>query len=263
MVKWDPKEYATHSSAQLQWARELIARLDLRGDERVLDVGCGDGKITAEIARHLPKGSAVGVDRSPEMIAFARGFFPPSQYANLEFFRMDARSLQFDRPFDIAFSNAALHWVDDHRAVLRGLSQALRLGGRLVLSFGGRGNAAAILDVFEDRVRKGPWHNYFETFHFAYAFLGPEEYRPWLEACGFSASVCRLAEKDMVHDGLEGLTGWIRTTWLPYTERVPEDRREDFIRDIARQYVATHPLDANGKAHVGMVRLEVDATRTR
>src|SRR5215471_20815038 len=84
-VAWDAADYAANSAQQQAWARELIARLKLRGDERVLDVGCGDGKVTAEIARALPDGSAMGIDASPQMIEFARTTFPVSRVSNLEF----------------------------------------------------------------------------------------------------------------------------------------------------------------------------------
>src|ERR1044071_8121747 len=105
MQKWNPADYAANSVVQQAWAREIIAKLKLRGDERILDVGCGDGKVTAEIARAVPRGEAVGVDASPQMIDFARKTFPPSKISNLEFQVMDARQIQFLRKFDLLFSN--------------------------------------------------------------------------------------------------------------------------------------------------------------
>ena len=112
---WNAADYAANSAVQQTWARELIARLNLRGDEHVLDVGCGDGKVTAEIARAVPRGSVSGVDASAEMIAFARKTFPPAKIPNLKFQICDARKIRFRATqFDLVFSNAALHWVDDH-----------------------------------------------------------------------------------------------------------------------------------------------------
>lgn len=125
LLKWDPQDYAQHSGGQLDWARELIARLHLRGAESVLDVGCGDAKATAEIARAVPRGHVLGVDNNPEFIAFASTQFPASEFPHLEFRRMDARWLAAERRFDVVFSNAALHWVDDHPAFLRGARRLL------------------------------------------------------------------------------------------------------------------------------------------
>src|ERR1039457_7098053 len=112
-TEWNAAEYAANSAVQQTWARELIAQLHLRGDEHVLDVGCGDGKVTAEIAHAVLRGSVVGVDASPHMIEFAQNTFPAKKNPNLEFHVMDARKIRFAQPFDLVFSNAALHWVDD------------------------------------------------------------------------------------------------------------------------------------------------------
>ena len=90
-VRWNAADYAANSAAQQIWARELIAQLNLRSDEHVLDVGCGDGKVTAEIARAVPRGSVVGVDASPAMVQFAQKTFPRRWISNLEFHVMDAR----------------------------------------------------------------------------------------------------------------------------------------------------------------------------
>jgi trans-aconitate 2-methyltransferase len=262
MFKWNPEDYAVNSSAQLAWAKALIAQFGLRGDEAVFDVGCGDGKITAEIAGAIPRGYALGVDASPEMIAYAQRLFPRGRYPNLEFRRMDARWIELERPFDLAFSNAALHWIDDQRAVLNAIHRALRPGGRLVISCGGRGNAADILGVLDGMMQTGPWCKCFADFTIPYFFYGPEEYGEWLAEAGFVPSRVELVAKDMVQAGPVGLAAWIRTTWMPFTDQVPPERRESFIGEVVKRYLARHPLDPEGNAHVKMVRLEVDAART-
>ncbi|HSY18998.1 MAG TPA: class I SAM-dependent methyltransferase [Candidatus Acidoferrales bacterium] len=133
-MQWNAADYAANSTVQQSWARELIARLKLRGNEHVLDVGCGDGKVTAEIARAVPHGTVTGIDASAEMLKFAKKMFPAAKVPNLKFKASDARKIEFKEKFDVVFSNAALHWVDDHEAFLRGVSAALKPGGRLVVS---------------------------------------------------------------------------------------------------------------------------------
>ncbi|HUA67282.1 MAG TPA: class I SAM-dependent methyltransferase, partial [Candidatus Saccharimonadales bacterium] len=133
-AKWNAADYAANSAVQQTWARELIARLNLRGDEHILDAGCGDGKVTAEIARAVPRGAAVGIDASPQMIDFARKTFTREKFPNLEFHVMNAREIKFERRFDLVFSNAALHWMEDHQMFLRGAASVLKSGGRLVVS---------------------------------------------------------------------------------------------------------------------------------
>ena len=183
---WNPEDYAKNSNAQLKWARELRQNLNLQGNESVLDVGCGDGKITADISLALPRGQVVGVDSSPEMIAYATRKYAVTQYPNLTFLCVDARCLDFDREFDLCFSNATLHWVDNHQSFLNGASRALRSGGRLVISCGGQGNASDILQVFSELVSSESWKSYFDAFHNPYFFYGDQDYSPWLKNAGFN-----------------------------------------------------------------------------
>jgi trans-aconitate methyltransferase len=260
-AKWNAADYAANSVVQQAWARELIARLNLRGDEHVLDVGCGDGKVSAEIAQVVPRGSVAGVDASPQMIKFARTAFPPGKFANLEFQVMDARKIRFARKFDLVFSNAALHWVDDHQAFLRGAAECLGSGGRLVVSCGGRGNAHDVFVALRPELRLKRWREFFRKMEKPYFFHSPDIYEEWLPRFGFNSVGVRLSPKDAIYDGRKGFAAWLRTTWLPYVQRVPEDLREEFIAAVSDRYLARHPPDAAGGVHVRMVRLEIDAVK--
>lgn len=259
--RWDAAEYARSSSAQQGWALELISKLGLREEESVLDVGCGDGKITAEIARRVPRGSVVGLDSSADMIRLAHSSFPRSAHPNLAFQVGDAGALAFDTAFDVVFSNAALHWVREHRPVLRGISRSLRPGGRALLQMGGRGNAAEIMNAAGGIIRAPAWRQWFEGFQSPWGFYGPEEYAPWCVEAGLTVRRLELLPRRMVQKGADGLAAWVRTTWMPYTERLPEERREPFIREVVSRYLQAHPADAEGNVAVGMVRLEVEAVR--
>ena len=253
MYTWNASDYAQSSSLQQQWARELIARLGLRRGQRVLDIGCGDGKVTAEIAASA--GFVLGVDNSPEMIALAKHSFPAD---NLRFQLADASDLPFDHEFDIIFSNATLHWVKDHRPVLAGIARSLAAGGRILLQMGGKGNASGVVAAM-DSVRTRPqWSQYFEQFTFPYGFYGPEEYQEWLDEAGLPACKASLVTKDARHPTHAAFAGWLRTTWLPYTQRVPADQRETFIEEVVETYLAAYP-PVNGAVHVQMIRLEVES----
>ena len=259
MYSWNADDYRRNSSAQQIFGRELIEKLALSGDERVLDLACGDGRLTAEIAEHLPKGSVVGLDSSAEMIAVARQSHPEDRYPNLIFQVGDVRELSFCREFDVVFSNAALHWVRDHGPVLAGIRESLKDRGRVLLQMGGRGNASEILAAVEELMESKRWKEYFRGFAFLYGFFGPEEYALWLKEAGFSARRVELIPKTAVYRDSGELEGWIRTTWLPYTSRVPEERRQAFIADLAAHYQERHPPDSAGAITVGLVRLEVEA----
>jgi len=258
---WDADDYAHHSAIQKSWARELIDKLKLRGDEHVLDIGCGEGKVTAELAERVPDGSALGIDNSATMIERAQKAFAPQNHPNLSFKLADARDLAFEQSFDVAFSNAALHWVRDHRPMLKGLWRSLKPAGRILLQMGGSGNAAAIIGTLDRMMVEDAWKPYFDDFEFPYGFHPPDAYANWLETVGFDVQRVELIPKIMKHDGQEGLAGWIRTTWLPYTERVPQKQRAQFIEEMTRRYIEENPPDDDGRIHVQMIRLEVEAIK--
>src|SRR2546423_2074010 len=135
MTEWDAAGYSRISSLQATMAQEVLALLDLNGSERVLDVGCGEGKITAEIASRVARGSVVGVDPSHDMIEFAEKHFTLSRSSgglirNLRFEVADARHLSFKNEFDLAVSFNALHWIPEQDAALRSIYSALIPGGR-------------------------------------------------------------------------------------------------------------------------------------
>ena len=258
---WDAEEYAKHSSPQLEWAKELIPKLKLTGNEALLDIGCGDGKITAQIASCLPRGCVVGIDNSEEMINLARGKFPQTACPNVSFQVMDARKLSFTEQFDRVFSNAALHWIIDHRPVLEGVCRALKPDGKLLFQMGGKGNACGTLAVLDELMAEDRWSRFFEGFMFPYGFYATDEYEVWLREARLKPERVELLQKDMKLLGKEGLAGWVRTTWLPYTARLPAELREEFVGEIVDRYVKTHPLDSSGNVHAAMVRLEVEACK--
>lgn len=261
MYHWNAEDYCTSSSNQKKWALELLSKLDLKGNERVLDIGCGDGEITAAIAQRVPRGSVVGIDSSKEMIDLATRRFSSEHYPNIAFLLKDAGALDFREEFDAVFSNACLHWVIDHQPVLVGIRRCLKPSGRVLLQMGGKGNAATVLEAIDAVLKMPRWARYFNRFAFPYAFYGPDEYRSWLAALGLQIRRAELLSKEMIHEGSDGFVAWLRTTWLPYTERVPGSLREEFIREIVAAHARIRPPDADGSIHLTMVRLEVEAEK--
>ncbi len=257
---WDAEGYTENSAAQLQWAEELVAKVALGGRESVLDIGCGDGRITAQLARIVKDGYVLGIDSSESMIRLASEQFSSGAIPNLSFRHMDAAEICVSEKFDVAFSNAALHWVKDQIAVLRGVRSSLKTGGKLLFQMGGRGNASGLFDTVQEVTCRPQWQRYFEGFERPYFFYGPEEYEVWLEETGFHASRVELIPKDMRHEGADGLRGWLRTTWFPYTDRVPAEQREALLTELVGAYLAVRPVDGAGRTHVSMVRLEVEAS---
>jgi trans-aconitate methyltransferase len=255
-MTWNAGDYSQNSSAQFQWALPLVEMLKLEGHERILDVGCGDGKITALLAERVPRGHVVGIDHSEAMVDFASKSFVKD---NLRFALGDAADLPFASEFDVVFSNATLHWLRNPLPALQGMQRALVIGGRAVMQMGGKGNAASILGVLQGLAKTDPWKAL--DIPLPYGFYGPDEYADWLAIAGLRPVRLELVPKDMCHDNRHGLEGWLRSTWHPYVERVEPSRRDELVGTIVTKYLKAHPLDADGRTHVTMVRMEVEATK--
>ena len=226
-----------------------------------MDIGCGDGRITAHLAGLVPNGSVLGIDLSPQMIGFAAGKY--AGQTNLSFQVGNASALHFIEQFDLVVSFACLHWIMDHLPVLKSVQQSLMPGGRFLMQCGGRGNAARILDQTGDLIKSPQWKKDFSGFSFPYHFYGPQEYIVWLAEAGLRSLRTELIAKDMIHQGQAGLEGIIRNTWLPYTQWLPAHLQGEFVREIARKYLDRYPLDGKGQAHVQMMRLKVEAEKPR
>lgn len=261
MYQWNAEDYARHSGGQEVWARELLASLELRPDDCVLDIGGGDGRITAALAERVPQGRVVGVDSSADMIRHARAEFEGDRRPNLTFMRADASALSFESEFSVVYSSATLHWVSDHRAVLAGIARALRPRGRLIAQMGGYGCAATMIAAMDIVMHRPKWADAFKHFAFPYAFHRAQDYERWLKEAGFEVDEARLIPKDMVHSDRAAFAGWIRSAWHPYTDPIAPAERGQFIEEAADQYLAAHAPDALGAVHVPMVRLQVRARK--
>lgn len=257
---WKAADYASNSSVQKQWGLELIDKLQLSGNQRLLDIGCGDGKLTAIIARKFPACRIIGLDSSPDMIEHARNLF--GDIPNLSFVLMDACSMEFDEPFDAAFSATALHWITDHRPFLNCLYRSLKPGARLLFQMSSHGRtdddhymAAARVMVSET------YQEYFKNFSAPFGYFTPEEYSALLHAARYAPIRVELLSKPMQHAGKQGYIGFIRTTWMPITDRVPFEKRDEFIDAIVDEYLKDHPLDSQNMLHIPSTRLEVEAVK--
>jgi trans-aconitate methyltransferase len=255
-VRWDPNAYHQHASAQTGWGREVHDRLVLRGDEHVVDLGCGDGRLSAELAARLPRGAVTGIDADPGMIAFAGRRHGRE---NVTYVQADVRRFWLGRRADLIVSTATLHWVEDHQVVARCCRAHLDRGGRILFQMGGRGNCAEIVAAARAVASEASWAPFLHPLSTPWHFLAPEDYRDLLPRCGFRLLRAELVEKDMIHDGPDALGAWMRTTWMPVLSRVPEFRRAELVDAVVARHLALRPLDAQGRTHTAMVRLEVEA----
>jgi trans-aconitate methyltransferase len=255
---WDAADYAKNSQGQYGWAIGNLGKLKLTGNEAVLDVGCGDGKITIEIARRVPHGRVVGIDQAAEMIALAtRSFVLP----NLSFRVLDAQALNFNQEFDAVFSNSAIHWMPDQPAAIQGIARALKPGGRMLLSMGGRGTAALPRKAIAELIVEPRWSAFLADASSPHYFFGPAEYLPWLAEAGLHADRVELVPKPMCLANVQALEGWLRTTWMTYWQRLPIEERPDFLHEFTERVRAGCKMADGGELLMPMVNLEIEARK--
>jgi trans-aconitate 2-methyltransferase len=258
-IVWDASDYAKNSSTQATWGMELIDKLDLSDFQSLLDIGCGDGKLTACIAQKFNACSITGVDVSSEMIRYAQERF--AHLPNLRFISMDASALAFDEPFDMAISNSALHWIRDHQPVLQGLYRCLKPGARIILQMSNVSNEFGLAIPTAQVILSDEYQGFFRNFDFRFSSYTADEYIRLLEHNGFNPIRVEIVRRTMHHSGRAGLTGLIRTTWLPFTGRIPEEKREAFINAIVEAYLKDHPVDEHNRIEGQTSRLEVEAIK--
>jgi trans-aconitate 2-methyltransferase len=236
VTEWDAQAYNRVSTLQQWLAEKSLLRVPLNGDERVLDLGCGDGKITVEIARRVPRGSVVGVDASHTMIAFAAQKFPATTYPNLTFRVADAAQLPFAEQFDLVVSFNCLHWVRDQAAALRGIRTALVPSGRSHLRFVSRGARRSLEDVIEDTRRAPAWAAYFPDYQPPYVHLTPDEYRALAESNGLRVERLDVQQENWDFGSREAFVHFAEATFVEWTRLLPPDRHGGFIDEVLDRY---------------------------
>jgi len=238
MTEWRARDYFRQSGLQLAMAKEQLSRLALEGSERILDVGCGDGKITAEIAARVPRGSVLGIDPSRDMVAFASNHFSFPAQANLHFEVADVRYLSYRDEFDLVISLNALHWVPEQSMALGSIRAALRPEGRAVLRLVPEGRRKCLEDVIEEVRQRPRWADYFPDFQKPYVHFTPEEYGALAKACSFQILDLRVDDKAWDFKSREAFVDFGLATFIPWTGCLPESQWQDFITEVLDRYQA-------------------------
>jgi trans-aconitate methyltransferase len=257
MVEWNAGEYNRHSSLQAAMVEEQLGRLTLEGAERILDIGCGDGKITAQIAARVPRGSVLGVDPSRDMIGFADRHFGPTTRPNLRFEVADVRRLPYRQEFDRVVSFNALHWVPEQSLALRSIRTALVDTGQALLRFIPDGPRRSFEDVMEDVRHSARWAGYFTGFQKPYAHFSPQEYEELATQNGFRVLRIALEDRTWNFQTREEFVAFVRATFVEWMRQLPEGEWPPFIAEVHDQYrtlVAGSPQEANT---VKLYQLEV------
>ncbi len=250
MAEWDPANYVRRSALQESMASEVLALLYLTGQERVLDIGCGDGRVTAEIATRLSNGSILGVDSSHDMIAFAKTH---AQLPNLQFTVADAGNLAFHNEFDLIVSFNVLHWLPDPDAPLRGIRAALKPSARAQLRLVADGERKSLETVLEETRRTEKWAPYYNYFCDPYLHLTPGQYAQTAERHGLRVQQIHTALKSWDFQTREDFFAFGQVTFVEWTRVLPASEKPAFINDVLTNYAQVSansaPLDTTTHPH--------------
>lgn len=212
---WDAQLYKDKHNFVYDYGVGLIDLLAPKIDERVLDLGCGSGELTAKIKELTD--NVVGIDKSPEMIARAR-----EQYPSCDFEVGDATSFGFREPFDALFSNATLHWVLDYKKAIVQMYTNLADGGRIVVEFGGKGNVKAITETVKQSLCQ--WGYVRQSGLNLWYFPSIGEYTSALESQGFTVTFAQWYDRPTeLADEETGITDWLQMFAKPFFDRIPAD----------------------------------------
>lgn len=236
MTEWDATRYSREATLQKVLAEAQLDRTRFSADERVLDVGCGDGKVTAEVAKRVPRGSVVGVDPSEHMIAFARQHIGPPRWSNVRFEVGDVCALPFQAAFDLVVSFHALHWVHAQQQALECIRAALTPGGRALLVMVLGGPRPSIEEVIEDVTREPRWAAAFAGFVRPWVHPEVEPFRRLAQACGFQVESVEAEDHAWDFGTREAFTAWCRATFAVWLDRLPAEQAEPFIADVLDHY---------------------------
>lgn len=253
--EFDGKKYEKASAHQREWGERLIAELALRGNESVLDLGCGDGTITSQLADCLPEGEVLGIDASQGMIDAAQ----PRARGNLSFRRLDINDLDFSERFEVVFSNATLHWIKDHGRLLRNVRRALRVGGRLRFNFAGNGNCSNFFTVIEVAMAREEFRSFFRAFEWPWYMPTVEEYQCLAEASGLQEVRVWGENADRYFPDTEAMLRWIdQPSLVPFLAHLPEKDRETF-RDLVVRRMIKETQQEDGRCFETFRRINVSA----
>jgi len=256
--EFDGEKYKQASKHQKSMGRDLISELELTGEEIILDLGCGDGVLSKELAQLVPRGRVVGVDASIGMIDTANKL----SCGNLTFLHMDINNINFDEEFDLVFSNATLHWLKNHTKLLKNIFRSLKPGGIARYNFAGDGNCANLFYVLKNTMDKQPFTAYFESFDWPWYMPKLDDYQKLVEKSDFSHKKIWGEITDAYFNSVDEMIGWIDQPCLvPFLRCISKSEHKIQFRDLVIQQMVIRTKQENGRCFETGRRINVFAKK--
>jgi trans-aconitate 2-methyltransferase len=239
VTEWDAPDYAQISALQKAMAEEVLALLHLKGSERVLDVGCGDGRVTAEVVKRVPHGAVVGVDSSVEMIKFAQSHWGARHGSNMRFEVGDARRLPFREEFDLVVSFNALHWIPEQEQALASIHAAMKTSATAQLRLVPAGPRKSLEDVLLEIWQSSTWAPHFQGFHQPYLHLSAEQYKALAEQTGLNVLSEHVGDKSWDFGSRRAFFKFAEVTFVEWTHMLQSaDDKNAFTNDVLDRYAS-------------------------
>ncbi len=255
--QFNGKKYEKSSRLQREWGNRLIRELSLGGNETVLDLGCGNGLTTVELAEMVPDGKVVGVDSSPSMIEVAKSH----KTENMELMLLDVGEMDFDGEFDVVFSNAALHWILDHEKLLRNIYNALKPNGFMRVQFAGYGNCPNFIGVIREVMELSKFVTYFKDFRWPWYMPKTREYKKLLSQTKFGEYRVWMEDVDHYFTDEKSMVGWIeQPSIVPFLAVLPETVKKSF-RDLVVEKMLERTKKPDGTYFEAFKRINVYARK--
>jgi trans-aconitate methyltransferase len=250
-------EYKKASTHQKEWGNKIIAEFTLNSNEHILDLGCGDGALTAELAQLVPDGLVLGIDGSNGMIETARKL----ETSNLTFKVQDINSLAYENEFDLIFSNATLHWIKDHNRLLKNIFKALKQNGIYRCNFGAKGNCVSFTRITKEAIQLPEYDRYFTGFEWPWYMPEPEAYKSLAKKFAFSEVEVWGENADRYFPDADAITKWIdQPSLVPFLEVVPQKAQQSFRNHVVEKMLAA-TLQKDGKCFETFRRINVRARK--
>ena len=236
---WEGKEYHAHSLSQQNAAMEVLKEVSLQGYKAVLDVGCGDGKITWKLSEIVPDGYVVGLDLSPSQIGFAQKF----QQENLSFVVGNITELPYDGEFDAVTALTVMQWLPDQVKGFRAIRRALKENGKLIITVP-TGITWQLSEAVRDVIEKEEWRQF--PFKDKQHFFLRETYAAHLRQAGFSIDSFKIVPSYNLFANRDAFTHFVKQ-WLPFVQDVPLELRDEFMRQVTDKYLQLLPPQSSGE----------------